>query len=63
MLESDYANNNWGLLISIIKYLPSLSSSWFASVFNKFCNFPYQHEIILDPNHSSKGKRNNQTQI
>ena len=54
MLESDYANNNWGLLISIIKYLPRLSSSWFALVFNKFCNFPYQHDIILDPNHSPK---------
>ena len=54
MLEFDYANNNWGLLISIIKYLPSLSSSWFALVFNKFCNFQYQHEIILDPNHSPK---------
>ena len=56
MLESYYANNNWGLLISIIKYkyLPSLSSSWFALVFNKFCSFPFQHEIILDPNHSPK---------
>ena len=49
MLKSDYTDAKWGLFISLIKYHPRLSSSWFAIVFNKFYNFSYQHELKLDP--------------